>query len=269
MDVSHLKTWIGRTESAEERLTAALVDRFCATLGCARADAAPPFLHWCLTQPVAPMDALGPDGHPARGGFLPPVPLPRRMWAGGAVTHHAPLPVDSMVTRVSTITDVAHKAGRSGDLIFVTVAHAFSADDRLCVEERQDIVYRGAAGATPPPAKSAPVGEERRIAMTPTLLFRYSALTFNGHRIHYDAPYATAVEGYGGLVVHGPLQATLLGHWAADLLGQTPKTLTFRGVSPVFAPGDLILAASRHDDGITLATHGPDGRLAMTAEARL
>ena len=216
IDLDHLRQWIGRTETRSELLTPAVVDRFNATFDieaeATDGDIAPAMIHLCLAPSAAPTSALGPDGHPARGGFLPPVPLPRRMWAGGDFSFRGDIRVGETVCRHSTITDVTMKQGRSGALCFVTVEHRISSDDRPVLTERQDIVYRGAdpAGGAKKPAVPAPAPAPHgahRVTVVPSapLLFRYSALTFNGHRIHYDAPYVREVESYPGLIVHGPM----------------------------------------------------------------
>jgi len=267
IDPDHLKSWIGREERAHETLTPGLVARFGATfdqpVDTEPGAAAPGLIHWCLCQPAAPQTALGPDGHPARGGFLPPVPLPRRMWAGGAVTLESPLPVGAIVGRRSTVTDVALKTGRSGPLCFVTVVHEFSADGAVRVRERQDIVYREA-----PTAATAIAGSEAAsppggtaLTLSPTLLFRYSALTFNGHRIHYDRDYAQTVEGYAGLVVHGPLLAQLLMLMAEEELGPL-SSFSFRATSALM---DFEMATLCRK-GRQMWVRGPDGRQNMQAE---
>ena len=273
IDIDALRAWIGREETAAEPLTEALAARYAATLDLgpppmAGGDA--PFgLHLCLTQPAVAPGGLGRDGHPARGGFLPPVPLPRRMWAGGAFRHHAPLRVGEPVERRSAIADVALKQGRTGPLCFVTVEHEIRCGGRLALTERQDIVYRedrpSGAAKTPPPAPEGPL--RRAVAATPTLLFRYSALTFNGHRIHYDEPYARQVEGYAGLVIHGPMQATLMRLWAEELMGAPPAEFSFRGLSAVCAPCDLQLHAEEGEDALRLWTAAPGGPVAMEARA--
>ncbi|MFL6697874.1 MAG: MaoC family dehydratase N-terminal domain-containing protein, partial [Vitreoscilla sp.] len=216
-----LRGWVGKRETHTDVITAAPIAALAATLDRddASADAQlPPLHHWLYFLPVAPMRQIGDDGHPARGGFLPPVPLPRRMWAAGRLQFHGPLRVGETVTRSSEITDVQAKDGKSGPLVFVTLRHELASGGALAVTEEQDIVYRGhpLAGSAPPAMKPAPLEAawRREIHPDPVLLFRYSALTFNGHRIHYDRPYATGIEGYPGLVVHGPLLATLL----ADLV---------------------------------------------------
>lgn len=220
---AHLQTWQGNSESHTDWLTASPVAALAATLD--RADPAPstgtplPALwHWLYFLPFAPHSQIGEDGHPRRGGFLPPVPLPRRMWAGSRLRWNAsnPLQVGQEVQRTSTIQSVKHKAGRSGELLFVQLEHRYANAQGEALVEEQDIVYRAAAApGTPAPAPQKPplAGQaawSRSITPDPVLLFRYSALTFNGHRIHYDRDYATREEGYSGLVVHGPLLATLL-----------------------------------------------------------
>jgi len=276
LDLDHLRSWIGRSDTMSEILSPQLVTRFNATVGrdvpAEAGNAAPLMIHFCLAQPVAGLDSLGPDGHPARGGFLPPVPLPRRMWAGGGVEFKAPLIIGAEVTRHSSIESVEMKQGRSGALCFVTVMHDYSAEGQLCVRERQDIVYRGApsskeAGAAKPEDPAPRGTHHRTVTPTPTMLFRYSAITFNGHRIHYDAPYAREVEGYGGLVVHGPLQATLMAHRAADLSGKPPARFSFCGKSPLFDDAPFTIHAEMAGDVMSLWTAREGGPVAMEATA--
>lgn len=236
IDFDHLNSWLGRAETATDIVTPGLVERFRATFGDYLFDtgaAAPLGLHWCLAPAAAPRDGLGPDGHPARGGFLPPVPFQNRMWAGGEVSFHKPLMPGDHVTRTSRIAAITPKDGRSGPLVFVTVTHACHVGDELRIEERQDIVYRpaGPGRPTPPAAEQAPA-DFTGDAVT---LFRYSAMTFNGHKIHYDFPYVTETEGYSGLVVHGPLQATLLMNRAAGRAGTPAIRFDYRGLSPLIA----------------------------------
>ncbi len=272
VDIDHLRSWIGREETASEGLSPTLVKQFCTTLGAevSDGDIAPQVIHFCLTQPAAPMDALGRDGHPARGGFLPPVPLPRRMWAGGALEFHAPLRVGQEVTRKSVIKDVVMKQGRSGPLCFVTVEHEIRGAGELAVMERQDLVYRedGSGGAAPKPVGDVPQGDHTTSFMpTPTLLFRYSAMTFNGHRIHYDRDYAQQVEGYPGLVVHGPMKATLMCHFAGKIAGKPPKTFRFRGLAPAFDGAEISLHARKEGEGMKLWTVPAGGPASMEAWA--
>ncbi len=244
MELDKLRDWIGRTEQRTDDITAMPVAALSATLD--RDDAEPvpgsdlPHLwHWMYFAPLAQQREIGPDGHPERGGFLPPVPLPRRMWAGSRLNFHHPLQVGDEVTRSARIADVSIKSGRSGTLVFVTVRHEIHNARGLAISEEQDIVYRDAPtpGAAAPAPQAAPTGEafSRLITPDPVLLFRYSALTFNGHRIHYDRPYAANVEGYPGLVVHGPLIATLL----MDLLrrqmpGARVARFSFKAMRPAF-----------------------------------
>lgn len=275
LDIDHLRGWIGREEAAEDVVTADLVRKLQATLDLpgppARAgDAAPRLVHFCLAQPAAPTAALGPDGHPERGDFLPPVPLPRRMWAGGHIAFDGELRVGDAVRRVSRIADVVAKQGRTGPLCFVTVEHVIETSGRAAVRERQDLVYRGPdSGAAKAPAPPAEPGDHRRqVAADAALLFRYSALTFNGHRIHYDRRHATEVEGYPGLVVHGPLQATLLCHFAAAIRGAPPARFAFRSHSPLFDDDAVMLHAGEEDSGtLRLWTAREAGPVAMAAEA--
>ncbi|WP_315837713.1 FAS1-like dehydratase domain-containing protein [Bradyrhizobium prioriisuperbiae] len=260
LDLDHLRSWIGRSESASDLVTPQLVRGLRATLFIdpgkpALGDVAPLTTHWCLAQPVAPMSALGPDGHPTRGGFLPPVPLPRRMWAGGLLEFQDRIRVGDEVTRNSTITDVTLKTGSTGTLCFVSVAHTIETSRGVAIRERQDIVYRDAPGpssAAPAAPAAAPPGQHRRTHLAdPVLLFRYSALTFNGHRIHYDRDYVTKVEGYPGLIVHGPLQASLLVEYAATLRADTsPRSFNYRGVNPLFDGAEFSLNANETGSGL-------------------
>ena len=277
MDIDHLRSWIGRTEEASDLVTPRLIESYAATfaphLAPCPQGGAPLALHWCLAPQIAPMNALGPDGHPAKGDFLPPVPLPRRMWAGGRLEALALLREGDLVTRRSTIGDVTAKEGRTGALCFVAVHHEVSTPRGLALRERHDIVYREAtslpAAATAATAEPEPADLVWEIEASPTLLFRYSALTFNGHRIHYDQPYATAEEGYAGLVVHGPIQATLMLNIAATLAGTTTLALDYRGLSPLIAGSRFFVKAQRNPDGsIKTWTEGADGRLRMEGTAR-
>ncbi|MDB2324422.1 MaoC family dehydratase N-terminal domain-containing protein [Alphaproteobacteria bacterium] len=275
LDMDHLSTWIGKTEEMQETLSPELVGRFNATLGTdfsvAIGDHAPLLIHLCLAQPTMPADQLGEDGHPRRGGFMPPINLPRRMWAGGEMILAAPLLIGARVTRTSIIDDIKEKQGSTGGLCFVTVRHEISADGEIVLRERQDIVYRDppdVGGSQPPPSQPASTGAHiRHVDPTSTMLFRYSAITFNGHRIHYDAPYARDVEGYDGLVVHGPMQATFMAQLASEVKGKPPKRFAYRGKSPLFAGSPFTVNAAETDDGMSLWTAGTDGPIAMQAFA--
>jgi 3-methylfumaryl-CoA hydratase len=241
MNADELKAWTGRTETLADVVTAAPVRMLRATLDLPADPAVqslPALWHWLYFLPSARQSELGPDGHRKRGGFLPPVPLPRRMWAGGQLEFFHPLRIGDAVERVSTIEDVTLKSGRSGELCFVRVRHELNSPRGLALREFHDIVYRpepvpGAAAAAGEPAPAAQWSE--RIVPDDVLLFRYSALTFNGHRIHYDRQYVTQVEGYPGLIVHGPLLATLLaGLGGRQFPGREPSAFSFRALKPVF-----------------------------------
>lgn len=293
---------IGRTERVQAVIAPEKVAALAATLDLDPAEAPrllPPGWHWMFFNPFVRRSALGEDGHPKRGGFLPDVGLPRRMWAGGRLTYHSPLPVGVVATRESTILDVSAKSGRSGRLVFVTVGHRISHDGETLIAEEQDLVYREAAapGGTPPKPAAAPEGAtwSETVEPDPVLLFRYSALTANGHRIHYDRPYATTVEHYRDLVVHGPLTATLLQDLAVRARpGRRLATFAFRGAAPLFvdAPFHIEAKAGTADAGqaggegkaggegqaggdgppgegaaLSLWARGPDGGLAMRADA--
>jgi 3-methylfumaryl-CoA hydratase len=241
---------LGRSETRADRVLPSLVQGLAATLDLPDpGDELPPLWHWLLFQHWAPGSGLGPDGHPQRGGFLPPVDdLPRRMWAGGRVKLLAPLHVGEVVTRTSTIQSIEEKHGGSGRLVFVTIRHEIAGEAGPTILEEQDIVYRGVQGAAVKPAGAAPplpAGAAVRVLRPDSvLLFRYSALTGNGHRIHYDQDFATRVEGYPGLVVHGPLQATLLAALARDAAGGAGlMAFAYRGRRPAFHDRDLTLVA--------------------------
>jgi 3-methylfumaryl-CoA hydratase len=267
--------WVGRARSLDDTIDPGRARALQATLDDAGAalkagDALPPLWHWLYFWSTTPGSALGPDGHAARGGFLPPIDLPRRMWAGSRVGFHRPLPLGAAATCRSRISDIRFKEGRSGRLAFVTLRHEVTAHGDLCIADEQDIVYHEAAK---PDGKAEP-GEDapgdatwtRQIDPDPVLLFRYSALTFNGHRIHYDRPYATGVEGYPGLIVHGPLLATLMIELART---HRPKTriakFQFRALSPIFDTAPFTVAGKLDDDGqgADLWVANPQGKLAM------
>lgn len=281
-DLDTLRGWIGRTETADDTATPAPLRALAATLDRddpppRPGDPVPPCGHWLYFVPTPRASEIGDDGHARRGGFLPPVPLPRRMWAGGRLTFPAPMPVGAALRRTSRILDVRLRDGRQGPLVFVVVRHEITADGRLAVTEEHDIVYReaprpGDAQSAPVPPPAAPAWQ-RTVVPDDVLLFRYSALTFNGHRIHYDRRYVTTVEGYPGLVVHGPLIATLL----LDLLrrerpGARVTAFRFRAVRPLFDTAPFTLCGGPADDDrrdVALWARAPDGSLAMEATATL
>jgi 3-methylfumaryl-CoA hydratase len=277
-DLDALRQWIGREERAADIVAPELVKRFRATFdqvsdGSPSTELAPLAIHWCLAPAAFNTAELGPDGHPHRGGFLPPVPLPRRMWAGGDLVLGPSPRIGDRVQRVSRIEDVTLKQGRSGPLCFVSVRHQFSVAGETTVVERQDLVYRGVETGRPAPAEAAgrtasETPWRRAIQPDPVLLFRYSALTFNGHRIHYDRRYCLEQEGYPGLVVHGPLQASLLLHFAAEIRGgASPRSFSFRSVAPIFDGAPFHLNALDEESALRLSTTDHGGRTAMTAEA--
>lgn len=280
IDINHLRTWIDRTVVADDVVTPVPLQALTATLD--RDDAPiepgaaiPPCWHWLYFLPLARQSEMGADGHPSRGGFLPPVPLPRRMWAGSQLAFHAPLQVGQQISRTSRVVDVRMKEGRTGPLVFVNVDHEVRADGVLAISERHDIVYRDlpAPGEPVPAGTPAPEVEpwSRTIEPDDVLLFRYSALTFNGHRIHYDRRYVTEVEGYPGLIVHGPLIATLL----LDLLRrQLPqarvKTFSFRAMRPIFDIAPFRVCGAQEDaTTVKLWARTPDGHIAMDASVTL
>jgi 3-methylfumaryl-CoA hydratase len=282
IDIEHLKSWIGRSEARSDVVAATPVQGLAAMLDHdapepRAGDPLPPCGHWLYWfTPVPRQSLLGIDGHPRRGGFLPPIALPRRMWAGSKIEFGSALRVGDALQRRSTIADLSAKEGRSGVLIFVRVRHEVSNGRDLVLVEDQDIVYRDdpKPGEPTPPATPAPAQHDwsRTIQPDSTLLFRYSALTHNGHRIHYDRPYAMEVEGYPGLVVHGPLIATLL----LDLLRRNrpeaePAMFSFRAVKPLFDTAPFKVCGCTDAGGTTvrLWAQNADGELAMDASAVL
>lgn len=282
--MSDWQDWIGREEQRLDRVDAALAARWLATFDRAAPSqgALPQGFHWCLCNPDAPTAALGPDGHPRRdadpGSVLPPVPhLPRRMWASSKVEFLTPLRMGDTVRRRSRVQAIDAKSGGSGELLFVTVSHETFAGEVLAVREAQSLVYRAAAAADaplspPPPGEGrfdAAAWDAHRV-VTPgePLLFRYSALTFNSHRIHYDLPHARDVERYRGLVVHGPLTATLLLDLAQRELGDNGlRTFSFRGLSPAICGEDLHLVMRKAESGYELGAFASDGRQVASASA--
>ncbi len=278
LDLDHLRQWIGRSETVSDQIAPEFVRRLRATLdqtpGEPRPGEATPLgAHWCLAPAVVPISETGPDGHPRRGSFMPPVPLPRRMWAGSTVDFLDPLRVGDAVDRRTTIVEVTAKEGRSGSLCFVTVENLFITPRGPAVRERQTTVYRALAAAVASAAPLVPMMAptptwQRQLRSDPVLLFRYSAVTFNSHRIHYDRLYATGEEGYPSLVFHGPLQATLLLHFATSLRqGSVPSRCEIRGVHPLFEGTAFSLNACEADPGLSLWVADADGRQTMTVAA--
>jgi len=269
--MADITEWIGREERHEDvlrvqpaRFMQAVLDR---APDLEAGDPLPPLWHWLYFLDAKRAGELGRDGHPKKGGFLPPVDLPRRMWAGGRFTFRAPLMLGAEAAKRSFIKSIEEKQGRSGRLCFVTVCHEITQGGALALSEEHDIVYREDPGpnAAPPepfPAPGNPVFSET-VLPDETLLFRYSALTFNGHRIHYDADYSRRVEGYEGLVFHGPLTATLLVDLATRQAGKAPQSFEFRALAPLaglhlfhiegqLQPGMADLWARRHDGALAM-----------------
>jgi 3-methylfumaryl-CoA hydratase len=265
MTVVNYEDWVGRTVTIEDEITAWPLHAMAAVLDREAApDVVPPLWHWLYFLAVDRQSALGGDGHARRGDFLPPVELPRRMWAGGRLEFPGELRVGDRALRVSRIADVKQKMGKTGPLVFVVVRHEISTERGTAVVEEHDIVYRdhaGGAGA----ALLAPVSADwqREVSVDDVLLFRYSALTFNGHRIHYDRRYCTQTEHYPGLVVHGPLVATLLAELGQQKTGGRMSAFQFRAVSPLFDTKPFTVCG-RADGNLWAQV---DGVLAMTARA--
>ena len=269
--------WIGRSEQVDDDLSlaqslaaAAIFDD--TTTVIEPGAALPPLWHWFYFLPRAPQALLSDDGHPQRGGFLPPISYPRRMFAGSRLRFHQPLRIGQPAQRLGEIRDIVLKSGRSGHLAFVTVAYRLMQDGELCIEEQQDIVYRepGLAVPAPTPSDWSPVPEgawSRTVTPDPRLLFRFSALTFNAHRIHYDRPYALNAEGYPGLVVHGPLTAMLLLNLVRQSSRRPIIRFSFRGRAPLFDLAPFRLLGQPEGDQVKLEAQGPDGQVALSATA--
>ena len=279
------EAWIGREQSAKDRLDDALAARWLATFDLARPHPAimPQGVHFALCTPQAPTAMLGEDGHPARDNsadsFLPPFAMPRRMWASSKIAFHMPIAIGAVIQRTSRVAAISEKQGSTGPLAFVDVSHETFANGSLAAVETQSIVYREAASTgqdlAPPPLgegrfDAAGWDAHRSLTPTPALLFRFSALTFNTHRIHYDAPYAETVERYRGLVVHGPLIASLLLQFAAAHLGANRlRSFQFRGLSPAIADEPLHLVMRKGEAGYDLGAFADDGRQVTAASATI
>ncbi len=276
--LEHLRQWVGRKETHHDVATAWPIAAMAATLdrrdpAPREGDAIPEGWHWSYFLETSPASDLAHDGHTRRGGFLPPVTLPRRMWAGGRLEFRRPITIGEQLSRESEILSVESKSGKSGNLVFVTVRHTVSASDDIAVVEEHDIVYRDAAepGAPVPPGKPAPANPIWKHDVMPdeALLFRYSALIFNAHRIHYDIDYCRKEEGYPGLIVHGPLQTTLLLDLSRRHSTKPVRKLDYRAVSPLFHNEKLTVGGIPAADGAAaqLWTAGPSGNIAMTGTA--
>lgn len=276
-DEATLRTWIGRSIERDDLIAVEPARRMQATLDrpptLTDGDALPPLWNWFYFLDAHAAGVLERDGRTVLGDFLPPVALPRRMWAGGRFTFSGDLQIGQMGSRRSEIADVRVKQGRTGPLCFITARHTYTQQGEVRIIEEHDMVYR--ADPSPddpkPTPPEPPSGSEIRRTITPSevMLFRYSALTFNGHRIHYDREYARTVEGYPDLVFHGPLTATLLAELALEHGGGALATFDYRAVSPLFDTRSFSIHAKRDGDGLTLWAENPDGKLAMTAAATI
>ena len=270
LDLAHLQQWIGNTETAEDWVSPTAVEGFQHTLDYDETELlhAPPGFHWTLGIAKPKISEVGRDGHAALGGFLPPMSGLNRMWAGSVLAFKQPLAVGQAVERNSTVSNVELKSGRSGPLVFVTVQHRYDQAGATCFEEEQKLVFRtppdpGKPVREPDPAPTNPE-VQREIIPNPVMLFRYSALTFNGHRIHYDVDYCRDVEGYPGLVVHGPLQATLLMDLAVRMKPNARfRRFKFRALNPVFCTGPFLVCGREADRHLQLWVAHPQGTLAM------
>ena len=273
VDLSLLRQWIGRETSSLDAVSPRHTRLLAATLGLQPGGfnpgtRLPPLWHWIFFLEGLPPPELGPDGHPARGGFLPPVELPHRMWAGGSLEFFSDLKLGFEVEKRSRIIDIEHKQGRSGELVFVKVLHEIRHEGALALSEVHDIVYKEASNRVAPAQPGPPAAKSSRpFRPDSTLLFRYSALTFNGHRIHYDLDYCREVEGYSNLVVHGPLLATMLAGFAEEIGGRPLRTFRYRGVRPSLLGSTLSVNAGEGSGPLELWIGLPDGTVSMRATA--
>ncbi|TAM87549.1 MAG: itaconyl-CoA hydratase [Candidimonas sp.] len=263
--------WIGHTESCADNMDAGHAERVALAVDRAApeaGDALPPLWHWAFFVTAQPYARLGADGHPQRGEFLPPAENRNRMWAGGRVEFRRPLTIGTPARRVSTIAKVVEKTGRTGKLLFVTVRHDYTQAGAACIREEQDIVYREPSPPKLGGGEPAPASQwSETVTPSSVMLFRYSAVTFNGHRIHYDYPYAHDTEGYPNLVVHGPLIATLMiGAFTRAHPGKTIHKIAYRGLRPLIAPTPFQVAGTIESPGAALAWAAQGGTLAHRAE---
>ena len=279
IDIEYLGTWVGKERTDVDCISLRHATLMAATVNYPNTEfivdgeKLPPLWHWIYFLEAVPTTRLGCDGHPTRGGFLPPVPLKNRMWAGGRVTFHAPVLIGSSVQKTSRILRVTHKSGRSGDLVFVTIHHELtSIDGELLISEEQDLVYKDPAPVHQAPSPSGMLLPSQFTGIyTPTspMLFRYSALTFNSHRIHYDVDYCRETEGYNNLVVHGPLNATMLAAFAVEISGRQLCRFNYRGVAPALLGNDITIQGDIELDTVILAATVDNATVCMQAEAFL
>lgn len=275
--MTDLENWIGREQVRTETINHRQAELLAVTLNSEIPEPGTPLpqcWHWAWFNDALPYEKLGRDGHPQRGGFIPPVPLPRRMWAGGELHFLQDIIIGREIRKVSSIEGIKERDGSSGKLCIVTIAHRLFDGDDLCIDERQNLVFREdpkqSEGAAKPIAP--PEGQELAevINPDPVMMFRYSALTFNGHRIHYDVDYAREVEGYPDLVFHAPLTATSLCQLAAKVLeDKTIKQFSYRATAPLFCNQPVRLLGKRSDEGAVLWAETPKGSQAMLAEASI
>lgn len=274
--MTDLQKWIGKSETNTAIIDARQAELMAATFDMhtpQKGDTLPPCWHWAWFNAAKPHSELGRDGHPKRGGssLLPPVPLPRRMWAGGELEFIKPIIIGREITKTSTIEKISEKSGSTGALCIVTVLHELSDSENICISEKQNLVFREDPKADAPklaPPKP-PEGAEvsREITPDPVTMFRYSALTFNGHRIHYDVDYARDVEGYEGLVFHAPLTATLLMELASEIAGKKISTFKYRATAPLFGHEKFSIHGKKENDKVTVWAQTPSGGQAMIGEA--
>jgi 3-methylfumaryl-CoA hydratase len=278
IDITYLQEWVGRQETKDDDISLFPAQALAAALDNSelpeKGDALPPFWEWMYFLATPQASATGADGHPDKGGFLPPVPLPRRMWAAGEAELHQPLIIGQAATRLSTIESVELKSGSTGTLVFVNVRHDISQNGALCISQVQNIVYREqpAANAALPPAKPAPEDKDfsQLITPNPVLLYRYSALTYNGHRIHYDRNYAVEEELYPALVVHGPLLVTLLLELKRhNITDRAFKSFKFRAVRPTFDTASFTVSGKQDGSALSLWSSDAENALCMTIKAQL
>ncbi|MFT6557799.1 MaoC family dehydratase N-terminal domain-containing protein [Sneathiella sp.] len=271
-----LSDWIGNQEKRTEIIHQQSLDGFAAFMD--QEAPASPYVpsggHWMYFLPTDKQSNLARDGHSYKGGFLPPVDLPRRMWAGGRLTFNRPIKAGDVIEKVSTVKSIVEKNGRTGRLVFVTVEHELKGENGRYIMEEHDIVYRDDPQENAPkknPEKaSTDYDWHQTIVPDPVMLFRYSALTFNGHRIHYDREYVTGVEGYPGLIVHGPLIGTYLMQLASDhMQGKSLKNFEFRNFNPIFDIAPFKICGKKIDDSLcSVWAMGPEGELAVSATAQ-
>ena len=263
--------WIGRSITRDDIVTARLLAEYRATMmpwlfGAGVSGQCPPGLHWGLCPATPGHDDVGPDGAEAKGIFLPPIPLPRRMWAGGSIETLRPIMIGQAIRRTSTISDIKFRQGSAGQLYVVSVMHEIADGDVVLIRERQDLVFREGSPKAVPGSDAAATGGGWVVEPSPLMLFRFSAFTFNGHRIHYDVPYAVE-EGYPGLVVHGPLQAALMLNRISHALGHVPRHFDYRCVAPLFSGNDFTVMHDPSSSTVRIIRH--DGVTTAEGQARV